>query len=246
MAYGVFFIRRIGAGFIRARLTAACMVSLMALAVAPAFAAPERVLLCLGDSLTAGYGLDEDQAWPELLQKRLDRELPGWRVVNAGVSGDTTTDALARLDWVLRSAPTAAFVCLGANDGLRGQPVADIERRLDAVLARLRNAGVAVTLAGMQVPSNLGTGYRRDFKALFARAARRNSAAFMPFLLEGVGGLPALNQADGAHPNAAGERVIARHVADFLIPRLRALKPGGGPIVPPRVLRRRDDLDPRP
>jgi len=210
------------------------------------FAAPDKVLLCLGDSLTAGLGLDEDQAWPELLQKRFDRELPGWRVINAGVSGDTTTDALARLDWALRSGPTAAFVCLGANDGLRGQPAEGIEHKLDAILARLRGAGLDVTLAGMELPSNLGAGYRRDFKALFERVARRNSAAFMPFLLKGVGGVASLNQADGAHPNAAGERIIARNVGDFLVPRLRKLKSGAGRATPPRVMRSRDFLDVRP
>lgn len=141
---------------------------LLFLGAAPAVGAQDKRLLCLGDSLTAGYGLDEDEAWPRLLQKRLDREAPGWTVVNAGDSGDTSADALGRMDWLLRNPPTAAFVCLGANDGLRGLPVEQTRRNLGRILARLRKAGVVVYLAGMDIPSNLGgatgTRSRRFFR----------------------------------------------------------------------------------
>jgi acyl-CoA thioesterase-1 len=222
------------------RLLAAGLLALLA-AGAPAATAP-KTLLCLGDSLTAGYGLDESQAWPALLQARLDAALPGWRVVNAGVSGDTSDDALQRLGWLLKSPPTAAFVCLGGNDGLRGLKPAHTEANLRRILARLRGAGAVCSLAGMDLPTNLGPEYRQAFKALFPRVATAAHAGFMPFLLQGVGGIPALNQADGIHPNAEGARIVADHVAAFLIPRLRSLHARAAFAGPARVLRHREDL----
>lgn len=204
-----------------------------------------RRLLCLGDSLTAGLGLDEDQAWPALLQARLDRDLPGWTVINAGASGDTSADALARLDWLLKDEPDAVFVCLGGNDGLRGLPPGLIRANLDAILKRLKGSGAKVVLSGMDLPSNLGPAYRAEFKALFPRAARAAGCTFMPFMLEGVAGVESLNQSDGMHPNAAGQALVAGHVGDFLIPRLRAItrrRPAGAG----RVLRRRADLGAAP
>lgn len=217
---------------------------LLAALPALAAAAGPKTLLCLGDSLTAGYGLDESQAWPALLQKRLDKALPGWRVENAGVSGDTSDDALQRLGWLLRSPPAAAFICLGGNDGLRGLTPAHTEANLRAILARFRAAGTACFITGMDLPSNLGPEYRDAFKAVFPRVARAAHAGFMPFLLEGVAGIPALNQADGLHPNAAGERIVARHIAAYLIPRLKVLRAAGATAAPARVLRRREDLQP--
>jgi acyl-CoA thioesterase-1 len=208
---------------------------------AAALAAPEKVLLCLGDSLTAGYGLDEAQAWPALLQARLDEQLPGWRVVNAGVSGDTTAGGLKRLDWLLKSRPSAAFVCLGGNDGLRGLATVETRRNLDAILRRFKAEGVPAYLSGMDLPLNLGADYRAEFKALFPAAAKAHGVPLLGFMLKGVGGVPALNQADGIHPNAEGQAIVARNVGDFLLPRLKDAK-AAGPAAGPKVLRRRSDL----
>jgi acyl-CoA thioesterase-1 len=220
-------------------------VLLLSLLLSAALPAAERTLLCLGDSLTAGYGLDENQAWPALLQARLDRDLPGWRVVNAGVSGDTTAGGLQRLDWLLRARPAAAFVCLGGNDGLRGVDVKVTEANLDAIVAKLKKAGCEVWLGGMDLPVNLGPDYRRDFRAVFPRVAARQGAGLFKFLLKDVAGAPRLNQADGIHPTAEGQAIVARNVGDFLLPRLKALKPAAAAAPSQRrVLRRRSDLKP--
>lgn len=204
-------------------------------------AAADKVLLCLGDSLTAGYGLDESEAWPALLQKRLDAELPGWRVVNAGVSGDTTAGGLKRLDWLLRAKPAAAFVCLGGNDGLRGLAPEESRRNLDAILKQLQASGAQAYLSGMDLPLNLGADYRARFKALFPAVAKARGVELLPFMLQGVGGVAALNQADGIHPTAEGQAKVARNVGDFLIPRLKKIKSAGS-ASEAKVLRRRSDL----
>jgi acyl-CoA thioesterase-1 len=233
-----------------ARIPHACLLLCLCLDLlassAPASGPPHKRLLCLGDSLTAGYGLDEEQAWPRLLQARLDREAPGWTVVNAGDSGDTSTDALERMDWLMKSPPSAAFVCLGANDGLRGLPVDLTARNVSKIVARLRKAGVAVFLAGMQLPTNMGPGYRDAFRALYPDLAAREKLPLMPFLLTGVAGVADLNQADGMHPNAQGERIVAGNVGDFLIPRLKRIAARGSAGGAPRVLSRRSDLGPAP
>jgi acyl-CoA thioesterase-1 len=180
-------------------------------------ASAEKTLVFLGDSLTAGLGLAEEQAFPALIQK----DLPGWRVVNAGISGDTSKGGLKRLDWLLKAKPAAVFVCLGANDGLRGVAPSETEANLNAILQKLKKSGVTAYLAGMDLPSNLGSDYRQKFKAVFPRVAKKNGVPLLPFLLEGVGGHPDLNQADGVHPNEAGQRLVARHVSQFLLPRLK-------------------------
>jgi acyl-CoA thioesterase-1 len=184
--------------------------------------AGERVLVCLGDSLTAGYGVDEGEAYPALLQRSLQ---PQWRVVNAGVSGDTSADGLKRLDWVLRSQPDAVFVALGANDGLRGMDPKLTEANLVAVIEKVKASGAQAYLAGLDLPSNLGSTYRQQFKAIYPRVAKAEGVPLLGFLLKGVGGEAALNQADGMHPNAAGHVKVAAHVLAFLRPRLRALAP---------------------
>jgi acyl-CoA thioesterase-1 len=198
---------------------------LVALAFVTGVAAPvtadERVIVALGDSLTAGLGVARDEAYPALLEARLRREGFAYRVVNAGVSGDTTAGALRRLDWVLRAQPQIVIVALGANDGLRAQPVAGLRDTLTAIVTRLRAAGARVLLAGMRLPPNYGEPYARDFADAFGAVARRTSVAFLPFLLDGVAGDPALNQADGIHPNAAGQRVVADTVWRALRPLLQ-------------------------
>src|SRR5262245_2709618 len=175
-------------------------------------AAASRVIVALGDSLTAGLGVAPDEAYPAVLQARLRAAGFDYRVVNAGISGDTSAGGLRRLDWVLRSRPEVAIVALGANDGLRGLPTAALRDNLTAIVNRLREAGARVVLVGMRLPPNYGDAYARGFAEVFRVVAQRQSVAFVPFLLEGVAAQPALNQADGIHPNAAGHRVIADHL----------------------------------
>ena len=188
----------------------------------PALArAQEPVIVALGDSLTAGLGVAAEEAYPALLEARLAREGLHYRVVNAGVSGDTTAGALRRLDWVLRARPAVVVVALGANDGLRGLPVAAMRDNLVAIVTRLRAAGARVLLAGMRLPPNYGEEYTREFAEAFTAVARRTSVPLLPFLLDGVAGRPALNQPDGIHPNAAGQRMVAETVWRSLRPMLQ-------------------------
>jgi acyl-CoA thioesterase-1 len=196
------------------------VVALLLVLVAVAPAAGERVIVILGDSLTAGLGVAPDEAYPALLEARLRREGFAYRVVNAGVSGDTTAGGLRRLDWVLRSQPDVVLVALGANDGLRAQPVTALRDNLTTIVTRLRGAGTRVVLAGMRLPPNYGAAYAGAFAGAFPSVARATSVPLLPFLLEGVAGDPALNQADGIHPNAAGHRAVAETVWRALRPLL--------------------------
>jgi acyl-CoA thioesterase-1 len=194
------------------------MVCVLLAALRPAVG---ETLICLGDSLTAGYGVDVDEAWPALLQQGLDEKLPGrWKVINAGVSGDTTAGGLARVPWLLKAHPDVVLICLGGNDGLRGLDPAASEANLDAMITRFQAAHARVVLAGMQLPTNYGADYRARFAGIYPRVAERHHVALMPFLLVGVGGDARLNQADGIHPNPQGHRLVARAVQDFLAPLL--------------------------
>jgi acyl-CoA thioesterase I len=177
----------------------------------------ERVVVALGDSLTAGLGVAAEEAWPALVDARLRREGYPYRVLNAGVSGDTTAGGLRRVDWVLRSRPEVAVVALGANDGLRGLGTNVMEANLIAIVDRLRAGGARVLVVGMEVPPNYGAAYARAFRGVFADVARRTGAALIPFLLDGVAADPRLNQADGIHPNAAGHRAIAERIWPHLV-----------------------------
>jgi acyl-CoA thioesterase-1 len=181
----------------------------------------ERIIVALGDSLTAGLGVASDEAYPALLELRARKAGFDYRVVNAGVSGDTSAGGLRRLDWVLRSRPDVVIVALGSNDGLRGLPVAALRDNLTTIVTRLRAAGARVLLVGMRVPPNYGAAYAGDFAEVFGSVALRTSVAFLPFLLEGVAGDPTLNQPDGIHPNAAGQRIVADRVWTALRPLLR-------------------------
>jgi acyl-CoA thioesterase-1 len=178
-------------------------------------------LAILGDSLTAGYGLDESQAYPALVQQALRLSHPTWTVINAGVSGDTSTGALRRVDWVLKAKPTLLMIAIGANDGLRGQPLETFEANLRAIVAKAVAAKSTPVLAGMQLPINLGAEYRAGFEAVYARVAQDTRTPLLPFLLAGVAMQPTLNQTDGIHPNAAGQEIIAKTVLNFLEPHLR-------------------------
>jgi len=200
-------------------LRAAGLMMALALLVASARPSPgaERVVVVLGDSLTAGFGVAAEEAWPALIGARLKREGYPYRVVNAGVSGDTTAGGLRRVDWVLRNRPEVAVVALGANDGLRGLGTDAMEANLLAIVERLRAGGARVLVAGMEVPPNYGAPYARAFRHVFPNVARRTGAALMPFLLDGVAADPRLNQADGVHPNVAGHRAIADRVYPHLV-----------------------------
>jgi acyl-CoA thioesterase I len=199
------------------------LVVLTLLALTPGTARAERAIVALGDSLTAGLGVAPDEAYPALLEARLRREGFAYRVINAGVSGDTTAGGLRRVDWVLRAKPEIVIVALGANDGLRGQSPGAMRDNLEAIVARLQAAGARVLLAGMRLPPNYGAEYAREFEAVYPAVARRAKVAFMPFLLDGVAADARLNQPDGIHPLAAGHAVIAERIW----PHLRPLLAGG-------------------
>jgi acyl-CoA thioesterase I len=181
------------------------------------------VVLFLGDSLTAGYGLDPEEAFPALIQARIDEAGLRYRVVNAGVSGETSAGALRRLDWLLKQPVAVLVLETGANDGLRGQDPDATRQNIQAVLDRVRaqSPPPTVLLVGMEALPNYGESYRRRFRALYPDLAKKNEAALVPFLLEGVAGIPALNLADGIHPNAEGQRVVADTVWKALRPLLR-------------------------
>ncbi len=196
----------------------------LALAAAPAHAEP--VIVALGDSITSGLGVAADEAYPALLEARLRRDGYAYRVVNAGVSGDTTAGGLRRVDWVLRARPEIVILALGANDGLRGQPPQTTRANLEAIVTRVQTAGARVLLAGMRLPPNYGEEFTRQFEAVFPAVARRANVALLPFLLDGVAADPTLNQADGLHPNAAGHRVIADRLWPHLAPLLKKTSRG--------------------
>lgn len=158
----------------------------------------------LGDSLASAYGLAIEEGFPARLQERLRAAGYDCAVLDAGVSGDTTAGGLARLDWMLADRPSHVIVELGGNDGLRALPPEQMEANLDAIVGRLRAEGVAVLLAGMRAPPNLGRSYGEAFEAVFARVAKRHDVPLYPFFLEGVAGEVALNQVDGVHPTAEG------------------------------------------
>jgi acyl-CoA thioesterase-1 len=184
------------------------------------------VVLFLGTSLSAGYGLAPEQAFPALLQRRIDDEGLDFRVVNAGVSGDTSAGGLRRLDWLLRQPVAVLVVELGANDMLRGQDVRAMRRNLRAILDRTRATypDVRFVIAGMRAAPNLGEAYVAAFEKSFPTLAREYGAALVPFLLDGVAGDSLLNQADGIHPTAEGQRRMAETVWLALGPLLRELR----------------------
>jgi len=177
-------------------------------------------IVCFGDSLTAGFGVDPGKSYPDVLQQELDRRGYRYRVVNLGVSGDTTQDGLDRLPLVLSEKPRIVVLEFGANDGLRGQPVANSESNLAQMVEALQKAGARVVLAGITLPPNYGVDYIRKFTAMYADLASRYKLTLIPFLLEGVAGHGGLMQGDGLHPNTEGTRLVAGNVAHVLEPLL--------------------------
>lgn len=177
-------------------------------------------IVAFGNSLTAGAGIPAAESYPSQLQRRLDESGYRYRVINAGVSGDTTAGGLRRVDWVLKSRPQIVILELGANDGLRGLPLDQMRDNLDAIIQRIQAAGAKVVLAGMKLPLNYGDEYRSRFEAVYAQLARARHVALMPFFLEGVGAQAKLNQGDGIHPTGAGYRVIVDQLWPVLTPLL--------------------------
>ncbi len=193
---------------------------------APIPVAEKGTILLLGTSITAGYGLDPAQAWSSLVQLKIDSAGLPFRVVNAGVSGETSAGARRRTDWLFGQGPVAVLMVeTGANDGLRGQSVDSLRANLDAILtqASALTPRPVLIVAGMEALPNLGRRYGDQFRAVFPEMAARHDAHFLPFLLDGVAGVESLNQADGIHPNAAGSRRVARNVWRALEPILRTL-----------------------
>jgi len=197
------------------------LLVLQLVALAPSATAQERVIVAFGDSLTAGLGVPADQTYPALLGERLRREGYEYKVVNAGVSGDTTAGGLRRVDWALRLKPEIVILELGVNDALRGQNLASVRANLDQLVARFQAAGTRVLIAGMRLPPNYGTPYAEDFRRLFGEVARARSAPHIPFFLDGVGAIPRLNQADGIHPTAEGYAIVVEGLWPYLVPLLR-------------------------
>jgi acyl-CoA thioesterase-1 len=180
-------------------------------------------LLVLGDSLSAGYGLTTEESFPAQLEMALQRSEHRVRVINASVSGDTTAGGLARLGWALADNPHLVIVELGGNDALRGLPPEETFNNLDAILSQLREGGVPVLLAGMRAPRNLGEHYTTAFDEIYPELARQHAISFYPFFLDGVALVPALNQADGIHPNASGVAVIVERILPVVDSVLRSI-----------------------
>ena len=177
-------------------------------------------IVFLGDSLTAGYGLAKEQSVPSLIESHLRNEGYPYEVVNAGVSGDTSAGGLSRLDWSLDGDVRILVLELGANDGLRGLPVANLKRNLAEAITRARARGIKVVLTGMEAPPNFGAAYTSEFRRVYSELAKEHEVTFVPFFLDGVAGIPSLNIADGMHPNPEGARIIERSIWRALEPLL--------------------------
>lgn len=183
-------------------------------------ASAPKTILFFGDSLTAGYGLSVEEAFPAIVEEKFNKLGKATKVVNAGLSGETSAGGLSRIDWVLRQ-PVDIFVLeLGANDGLRGLPLDQTRKNLQAIIDKVKakNPGVKIVIAGMMVPPNMGPDYTSQFKKIFPELAKKNDAALIPFLLENVAGNEKLNLPDGIHPNIEGHRIVADNVYKVIDP----------------------------
>lgn len=183
----------------------------------PDVPADAPLVVFLGDSLSAGLHLTADEAFPAVLQRDLSRRGHPFRLVNAGVSGDTSAGGVSRVDWLLRQAPDVLVLELGGNDGLRGEDLARVEANLRVVVERARSAGASVLLLGMRLPRSYGPAYADEFAALYERIARDFDLAFVPFVMDRVGGVAELTLPDGLHPTARGHEILAENVAPALI-----------------------------
>lgn len=185
-------------------------------------ASAPKTILFYGDSLTAGYGLSAEEAFPALVGRKLTEKGKAVKVINAGLSGETSAGGLNRIDWVLRQ-PVDIFVLeLGPNDGLRGLPLEQTEKNLQSIIDKVKakNPNVKIVIAGMMVPPNIGQDYTAKFRSIFPALAKKNNATLIPFLLEDVAGDENLNLPDGIHPNAQGHRIVAENVIKAIEPLL--------------------------
>ena len=177
-----------------------------------------KTIVFFGNSITAGYGLEMSEAFPALIQRKIDSLALPYKVVNAGVSGETSSGGDGRIDWVLRQ-PVDVFVLeLGGNDGLRGIPVTETRKNLQSIIDKVKakNPAVKIIIAGMQIPPNMGKQYTGEFRSMYPELAKKNDIALIPFLLEGVGGEAKFNQDDGIHPTAEGQKILAQNVWEVL------------------------------
>ena len=177
-----------------------------------------KTILCFGNSITAGYGLDPEYAYPDVLAKILKGKGYNYNVINAGLSGETSAGGLSRIDWVLRNKIDIFILELGANDGLRGLQLIQTKNNLESIIKKVLNKypETQIIIAGMMVPPNMGREYSTEFVYMFNELATENNALLIPFLLDGVGGIPELNLSDGIHPNIEGHKIVAENVFEAL------------------------------
>ncbi|MBF0413442.1 MAG: arylesterase [Desulfamplus sp.] len=181
----------------------------------------ETTILFLGDSLTEGFGVEPEESFPTLLEDMLrDKGHNNLKIINAGISGSTTASAVSRLKWHLKMRPDILFLALGANDGLRGLSLKEMEQNLNRTVEMAVVAGMKVILAGMEIPPNYGEKYTQDFRAIFKNIADRHKITLMPYLLKDVGGFYNLNLPDGVHPNADGYKIVAENVLPYILEKL--------------------------
>lgn len=182
----------------------------------------EKVMLIFGDSIAAGYGLEQQEAFPSLLQTKIDSINAPWKVINGGLSGETTAAGVRRLEWSLQQRVDLLLIELGGNDALRGVSVSEMRSNLDQMIqmTKAKYPDAIIVLAGMKAPPNLGSKYANEFEAVYAQLAKKHSITLIPFILEGVGGIDRLNQADQIHPTAEGHRIIAQTVWEIVEPLL--------------------------
>ena len=197
------------------------MIYKLALSLFLVFFSPSiqpKVILFFGDSLTAGYGLSTEIAFPALVEESLNKKGKACKVINAGLSGETSAGGLSRIDWILRQPIDIFILELGANDGLRGLPIEETRKNLQQIIDKVRakNPDVKIVIAGMMVPPNMGPEYSANFQKVFPAIAKKNNATLIPFLLKDVGGIEKLNQPDGIHPNAEGHKIVASNVEEVI------------------------------
>ena len=182
-----------------------------------------KTILCFGDSITAGYGLDDsNDAFPAVLQQKIDSLNLNYIVINSGVSGETSAGGKSRIDWIIKQNIEIFLLELGANDGLRGVPLSETRANLQAIIdvVREKSPDTKIVLAGMELPPNMGQDYTTEFRQLFADLAEKNNLTFIPFILKDVGGIASLNQSDGIHPTVKGHKIVANTVWNALKPLL--------------------------
>ncbi len=175
-----------------------------------------KTVLVMGDSLTEGYKLAKEEAYPYLMEQELKKKHPDLKIINAGISGSTSASAVRRLDWYIKIKPEIMILALGANDGLRGLKVEETSKNLEAVITKAKAAGMKVIMGGMKMPPNYGKEYSDKFNGMFPALAKKHQLKFIPFILEGVAANPKLNLPDGIHPNPEGHKVMSKTVMKFL------------------------------